>query len=272
MKNKIEKKILLFLLYTFTITWLFWGLIIIGNNFFNTLWYGEMLFWIPYLLGALGPMVSFYILYKKYPKEFSFTSFRDFIFNKNITKKVVLLFLLYILWRFFMVWFGLGIENPVSILYMFINLPLMIVGGGFEEIGWRGYLQPKLERVISYIPATIVVGVIWAIWHLPLWMIKGTVQSEISFSLYIIMTIILSFSFSTLYKYSENITLCVVAHAWYNACIGLAVYIGSDGYLRLDIGVKIFILYIIEFIVAVILGVIYNQRRDVRYNEHFKIS
>ncbi|MGO1820467.1 CPBP family glutamic-type intramembrane protease [Senegalia sp. (in: firmicutes)] len=256
------KRILLFLLFTFSITWLSWGMIVIGNEYFNVLWYGEVLFWAPYLLGALGPMIAFYIIHKIYPYEFQFTSFNRFVFNKNINKKVGIIFFLYLLWRFLMVWFGFGIEEPVSILYMFINLPLMIIGGGFEEIGWRGYLQPNLEKIFTYIPATIVVGVIWALWHLPLWFIKGTVQSEINFGIYTLMTIILSFSFSTLYKYSENITLCVLAHAWYNGCIGLAVYIGYNGYLQLDIGFKVFLVYIIEFIVSVILGVIYNRKMN----------
>ncbi len=37
-----------------------------------------------------------------------------------------------------------------------------------EEFGWRGYLLPRLVRKISVVPAVLVVGVIWAIWHWPL--------------------------------------------------------------------------------------------------------
>ena len=37
-----------------------------------------------------------------------------------------------------------------------------------EEFGWRGYLLPRLVRKISVVPAVLVVGGIWAIWHWPL--------------------------------------------------------------------------------------------------------
>jgi membrane protease YdiL (CAAX protease family) len=37
-----------------------------------------------------------------------------------------------------------------------------------EEFGWRGYLLPRLLRNLSVVPAVLVVGVIWAIWHWPL--------------------------------------------------------------------------------------------------------
>jgi membrane protease YdiL (CAAX protease family) len=37
-----------------------------------------------------------------------------------------------------------------------------------EEFGWRGYLLPRLARQFSVLPAVLVVGVVWALWHWPL--------------------------------------------------------------------------------------------------------
>jgi len=260
-KKKTLKQIGLFLFYTFSFTWIFWSIILIGNKFFDSLWYGEPLFWIPMLLGALGPLFGFYSIYKKYHEDFSIKSFLRFVINKNLSKRIVLIFLLFTIWRFLMVWIGFGIKEPIAILYMIINLPLMIVGGGLEEIGWRGYLQPKLEEVFGFITSNITVGIIWAVWHLPLWLVKGSVQSEVPFALYTFMAIILSFSFTTLYKYTKNITLCVLSHAWYNGCIGLAVYIGSDGYIQLDMSWKVIIVFIIELIISLIFGIIHEQKQ-----------
>jgi len=57
----------------------------------------------------------------------------------------------------------------------------MIVGGGMEETGWRGMLQPALEEKMNFILATLITGVIWGVWHLPLFLISKTTQYQMSF-------------------------------------------------------------------------------------------
>jgi membrane protease YdiL (CAAX protease family) len=49
------------------------------------------------------------------------------------------------------------INKPISILSILINLPFLIVLGGLEELGWRGILQPKLEKVVNYLPSVLIV-------------------------------------------------------------------------------------------------------------------
>lgn len=253
-RKRSLSEVKLFLVYTFSISWFFWLVIIISNRVFETLWYGELLTWLPVLIGALGPAISAYIIHRMANKSNTLKSFAKLVFAKVVDKKAWLMFVLFTLWRFLMVWIAFGIREPIAILYMFINLPLFILGGGFEEIGWRGFLQPKLEKNMGYLPSVLVVGIIWSIWHLPLWLIRGTIQSSLPFLMYTLMAIILSFSFTALYKYTKNIFLCVFSHAWFNGCIGLAVYIGVDGYLQLDLNLKVYIVFILELIVALIFG------------------
>jgi membrane protease YdiL (CAAX protease family) len=147
---------------------------------------------------------------------------------------------------------------------MIINLPLLILAGGLEELGWRGFLQPKLETAIHYVPSIFLVGIIWSVWHLPLWFIKGTVQSSFPFVLYLISGIILTSSFTALYKYTHNLFLCVLSHAWFNGCIGLALYIGNNGALQLNINGKVIAVFAIEFAVSIILGFMYNAKKPLR--------
>lgn len=47
-----------------------------------------------------------------------------------------------------------------------------IVAGFFEEIGWTGFAVPKLRARFNILTTGLIVGVIWGIWHLPLFMDK----------------------------------------------------------------------------------------------------
>jgi len=49
--------------------------------------------------------------------------------------------------------------------------------GALEEIGWRGYAQEALQRRISVVWASLVIGIFWALWHLPLFFLPGSYQA-----------------------------------------------------------------------------------------------
>jgi membrane protease YdiL (CAAX protease family) len=58
---------------------------------------------------------------------------------------------------------------------LFLLVGLII--GGLEEPGWRGYAQEGLQRRMPVVLASLVVGIFWAAWHLPLFFITGTYQA-----------------------------------------------------------------------------------------------
>ncbi len=58
-----------------------------------------------------------------------------------------------------------------------LTLLIGLFFGALEEPGWRGYAQDGLQRRIPVIWASLVVGVFWALWHLPLFLIGGTYQA-----------------------------------------------------------------------------------------------
>lgn len=100
MKSNFQKKqqlnpLKLFLLYTFIITWGSCLLIIFVNNYFNTLAYRTLLFWIPCTIVSLGPAISACIIYRKFKEDFTEKTFSKYIFGSKPSWKVWFIFLTY---------------------------------------------------------------------------------------------------------------------------------------------------------------------------------
>ncbi len=50
-----------------------------------------------------------------------------------------------------------------------------------EEIGWRGYAQDRLQVRLSALQSSVVLGLTWALWHVPLFFVPGTFQQRLGF-------------------------------------------------------------------------------------------
>jgi len=68
--------------------------------------------------------------------------------------------------------------NTVNAIFFLAQLgsflPLLILGPLSEEIGWRGYALEKLQTRWNALTSSLIVGLVWALWHLPLFMMLGT--------------------------------------------------------------------------------------------------
>ena len=66
--------------------------------------------------------------------------------------------------------------NLAQPLYMFFPLFIMkffLDAGLGEELGWRGFLLPRLQARYSALVSSIILGIVWGLWHLPLFMLEG---------------------------------------------------------------------------------------------------
>jgi len=77
------------------------------------------------------------------------------------------------------------------------------VGGGLEEIGWRGFALPRSEEVRSPVVATLLLGLAWGLWHVPLY---GTPAA-------VVVPTVLAVFYTWLYNRTGSILLCVLLHA-----------------------------------------------------------
>ena len=64
-------------------------------------------------------------------------------------------------------------------------LILLVVG---EELGWRGYALPKLLETRSPLVASLIIGVLWGLWHLPTFFIAGTPQFNHPILAFLVLT------------------------------------------------------------------------------------
>jgi len=56
---------------------------------------------------------------------------------------------------------------------------ILLFGPLPEELGWRGYALDRLQIKWSALSASLVLGTVWSLWHLPLFFIEGTYQNEL---------------------------------------------------------------------------------------------
>jgi hypothetical protein len=85
-----------------------------------------------------------------------------------------------------------------------------------EEIGWRGYALPRLTQRFGLGPAAILLGIIWAAWHLPLFFISATDTTGQSFPVYVLSVIAISVAIAWLYARTGSLLLAMLLHAAVN--------------------------------------------------------
>ena len=86
-----------------------------------------------------------------------------------------------------------------------------------EEIGWRGYALPRLAARLGLGPASLLLGAIWACWHLPLFFVAGADTQGQSFPVYLLQVTALSVAMGWLYWRTEgSLLLVMLLHAAIN--------------------------------------------------------
>lgn len=86
-----------------------------------------------------------------------------------------------------------------------------------EEIGWRGYALPRLADRFGLGSASVLLGFIWGIWHLPQFFIRGGDSYQQSFPVFVLGTTALSVIFAWLYaRTNGSLLLTMLLHAAIN--------------------------------------------------------
>ena len=155
------------LIITFPIMLVCWGICIIlglkGITKADRAWIN-----LPYVIGAWSTTIASYIALKK---NGGATGFKDWMKHVFDFKHSVLSYLaaiaLAVFQAFLMCLIG-GYEKAAPLYMLILAFPIMLIGGGMEEAGWRYITFPELDKKFGFAVSAAITGVIWAIWHLPL--------------------------------------------------------------------------------------------------------
>jgi len=80
----------------------------------------------------------------------------------------------------------------------------MLFAGGNEEPGWRGFALPRLLTKRNPLTASLILCIIWAAWHVPLFFLPEWGGAETSFIWFVANTVGLSFIMTWLYNRSRS--------------------------------------------------------------------
>ena len=98
--------------------------------------------------------------------------------------------------------------TPAYVMLAAVAVSTPVQGG--EEIGWRGFALPRLAQRFGLGGASVILGVIWAIWHLPLFLIAGTDTTDQSFPVFLFQVTALSVAMAWLFARARGSLLPVM--------------------------------------------------------------
>jgi membrane protease YdiL (CAAX protease family) len=137
-------------------------------------------------------------------------------------------------------------------------LILTILAGIGEEFGWRGFALPRLQPHHNALQSSLIVGLIWGIWHIPLFFTRGTIQYQfrmdagalVAILAYVLFVISGSIQFTWLFNNTRgSVLLAAVFHGAMNAWGGyIDVYRGHFGGVLIFTAVSVLVSILIVLV------------------------
>jgi len=119
----------------------------------------------------------------------------------------------------------------LQFVQVFLGVGITLIPALGEELGWRGWLLPKLLR-LGTVPAILVSGVIWGLWHAPLILLGynyPTAPGWLGLLCMIGMCIVVGGVFGWLRIRGGSVWPAAVAHAAFNAAAGFYLVFAAEG-------------------------------------------
>jgi membrane protease YdiL (CAAX protease family) len=150
--------------------------------------------------------------------------------------------------------FGQAVPPLPAIVTTFIGA--LVFNGIFnqEEIGWRGFALPRMQARWSALQSSLVLGVIWGLWHIPLFLELGTPNAQLPYLGFVINVIASSILLTWMFNNTRgSLLLCQLLHQAGNAWAAALLPVPDVSALS--------IYWVLESLVAIGLIVVYGPTR-----------
>jgi uncharacterized protein len=100
------------------------------------------------------------------------------------------------------------LSTPTLLLVALVNL--LVSGPLGEELGWRGFALPRLLKRFNPFMASLILGSLWGIWHLPSFFLSGLPQSGLAIAIFLLGGLCLSILATWLFHHTGQSVLSIV--------------------------------------------------------------
>jgi len=226
--KRANNNLIPFFISTVIISWLLWMIVMLNNNkLINLGWINNI---VDNLASFTPSLLGIYFVYKENGlKQVSAFIKKGIKFRFKIKYYLMCLIIPLVLAVSYLLSkliFNFNLENglirepqmiPIAFIY------ILFLGGPLgEEFGWRGYALPRMNKVFKPLYSSIIIGIIWSLWHLPLFFMKTKVQYGINIPAYTIFTILISIIITIIFiKTGGSVLSALLFHTFSNLGWGL---------------------------------------------------
>jgi hypothetical protein len=230
-KKTNKNEIVMFFILSFVISWLLWLPKLLADNNIGSL----PAFLTPISnLATFGPFIAaFWLTYKASGRTGTKALWKrgwDFSFDKKWLWVILLIPLVTSgLTILAMDLFGSPIQWDQAPLPLSFAVPIFFIifltQALPEEYGWRGFALDRLQLRWNALTASLILGFLWGLWHLPLHFMVGTTQEVIPIYQFVLKQMLGAIFFTWIYNNSNrNVFLAILMHAIWNVFGGLVPY------------------------------------------------